>query len=310
MSLIPKDARVAIFVNHAKPFSETVCQAVVRVLTRREIHYEIIPTKPADSLDRDLAFRNFTIAICIGGDGTMLQAAHRFNHFAPIIGLNAGHLGFLTAFDFKINSKDGKSPKMSADIRRALADVRRATTQMCEEEFIQSKRLTLEVVIQNGQNISRGWAVNDVVVSRGSNLHLLHIGLSVGGSIATTYRCDGLIISSPNGSTAYNLAAGGPIINPENRSISITPICPQALSNRSLVVNDTESIELSLRDGPGTLCDDGIVYCDSIEVGRLTKKSTVHVGASAYSLTMCYPKNWNYYAHLGKKLGWTGDGIK
>ena len=156
-----------------------------------------------------------------------MQAAHRFRGPGiPILGINIGYLGFITSV---------RGDRVRQDMKRVL-----------NAEFIISQRTALDLEMRNGGKRIVGWALNDALITRGGNPNLIGINARIGQRRLTSYRCDGLIIATPTGSTAYSLAAGGPIISPECNVLTVTPICPQSLTNRSVVVNSTESIELQL----------------------------------------------------------------
>ena len=131
------------------------------------------------------------------------------------------------------------------------------------------------------------------------------ISARVGARRLTNYRCDGLIVATPTGSTAYSLAAGGPIISPECHVLTITPICPQSLTNRSVVVNSTEKVEMKLDACSGP----GIVQVDGMTIGRATPESVIRVQISPETVSIAFLPEMNYYDILGEKLKWRGDGL-
>ena len=147
--------------------------------------------------------------------------------------------------------------------------------------------------------------MNDALITRGGNPHLIGIEARIGQRRLTSYRCDGLIIATPTGSTAYSLAAGGPIISPECNVLTITPICPQALTNRSVVVNSTEHIEMKLdaTSGPAE------VQVDGMKLAKLTSASKISVKTSADCVPIAFLPEINYYDVLAEKLKWRGDGL-
>ena len=160
--------------------------------------------------------------IVLGGDGTMLSAVHRFPGI-PLLGLNLGSLGYLAGVE---------APHFE-DALRALRD----------DAFTLSRRTALTV---QGRV-----ALNDVVFSRGNSGQAAVIELSVNGCAATRFFADGLVIATPTGSTAYSLAAGGPILLPDSRSVVVTPVCPHALSSRPFVVRDDSRLAVRLVARPG-----------------------------------------------------------
>src|SRR5205823_7363717 len=133
-------------------------------------------------------------------------------------------------------------------------------------------------------------ALNDAIIVRGDNPHVISVSAQIGRRRLTNYRCDGLIVATPTGSTAYSLAAGGPIISPECNVLTITPICPQALTNRSVVVNSTEQIEMKLEKISGP----GVVQVDGMTVAKATPESTVLVQNSSDLVAMAFLPEINY----------------
>jgi len=147
--------------------------------------------------------------------------------------------------------------------------------------------------------------LNDAIILRGDNPHLISISARVGDRRLTNYRCDGLIVATPTGSTAYSLAAGGPIISPECNVVTITPICPQSLTNRSVVVNSTEPIEMRLDATSGP----GVVQVDGMTIARATPETVIRVQTSPDSVPIAFLPEINYYDILSEKLKWRCDGL-
>ncbi len=247
-----KISKVIIVVNRTKMHAEQTAKALKAVLDRERVQQEWVETLPPQrNLYRrlgDLRHKQADLVIACGGDGTLLQAAHRFRGTGiPILGINIGYLGFITSI---------RGDRVRQEMRRVL-----------NAEFVISQRTALDLVAlknRSGAGIL-GWALNDVLIVRGDNPHLISISARIGARRLTNYRCDGLIVATPTGSTAYSLAAGGPIISPECSVLTITPICPQSLTNRSVVVNSTEPIEMRLdaTSGPGVVQVDGMTIAQS-----------------------------------------------
>jgi NAD+ kinase len=180
---------------------------------------------------------NIDMCVVLGGDGTMLRASALVADAGiPILGINLGRLGFLTAFD----------PGQARDaITRAIAgDLRRG----------ERMRLSITYTPVEGEPVSRT-ALNDAVVHQGAMARLVELNARLEGDFIASYRADGLIAATPTGSTAYNLAAGGPIIEPQHEAMVLTPICAHSLTNRPLVVagNRTISITLGSADARGVV---------------------------------------------------------
>lgn len=175
-----------------------------------------------DSCDMLLSF---------GGDGTFLSAVHHHYSFGiPIIGVNLGSIGFLTEIH---------PDQFSDALDRILAG-----------NYVIENRIQLEVIVKNrdGEEKGRGFSLNDVVIARGYLLHLLTVDMLIDGDYVERLSGDGVILSTPTGSTAYSLAAGGPIVMPNLDVFLVTPICPHTLHNRSYVVSEESVVEIRLAD--------------------------------------------------------------
>jgi NAD+ kinase len=285
-----KISKVAILINQTKGHAKQTAAALKAVLNREHVQQHWIETLPPQrNLFRRLAdLRSLKpdLVIACGGDGTLLQAAHRFRGSGiPILGINIGYLGFITSIP---------GDRVRQEMRRIL-----------DAEFVISERTTLALDIQGKKKSVAGWALNDALIVRGDNPHLISISARVGQRRLTNYRCDGLIVATPTGSTAYSLAAGGPIISPECNVITITPICPQALTNRSVVVNSTEKVEMKLDASSGP----GIVQVDGMTIARATPESIIRIQSSPDTVPIAFLPEINYYDILSEKLKWRGDGL-
>lgn len=226
------------------------------------------------------------ILIVFGGDGTMLGAARSLAGVpTPILGVNIGGLGFLTA-----------AP--SDQIGRELVNLWKGDFDIEERTLIGCKG-------QSGDAPISQTALNDFVVSRGATSRLIELEVAVNGEPLTNYRCDGLILSSPTGSTAYSLAAGGAIVTPDADVLTITPICPHTLSNRSVIVSGDSVIELKVlskkleifltADGQVQTplnAGDEVRFCNSLKKIRLVRLS----GST-------------FFKTLRQKLHWRGSTV-
>lgn len=221
--------------------------------------------------------------LVIGGDGTLLSVARKIvDHDIPIIGINQGRLGFMT------------------DI---------AVDQMCEmvdQIFIEHKfsvetrSLIHAKVLRDEREVFSETALNDVVVSRGAIGNMIEFEISIDNYYVLSQKSDGVIFSTPTGSTAYSLAAGGPILHPMAEVFSIVPICPQSLSNRPLVVHDKAQIEFYLSNTNATQ-----IHFDGQECFDLTYKDKVILSKYYKTFRLIHPQNYNYYKTLRTKLDWS-----
>jgi len=222
------------------------------------------------------------LIVVLGGDGTYLSVARMMKkRSVPVMGINMGTLGFLT----EIKRSEG------AEALRALLHGKKPTI---------SKRALLEVTLKRkGRTIFQGPVVNDVVISKGAIARIIGIQISINGRLSNQIRADGIIVSTPTGSTAYSLAAGGPIIEPTLPALVIAPICPHSLTQRPMVISDEHHIELCLSQRPGhvTLTLDGQDAVDMTEGDvvsiRKFKRHALQVVASPTR---------DYYALLREKL--------
>jgi NAD+ kinase len=282
--------KVVILINQTRGHAKQTAAALKEVLTRERVAQRWVETiSPQRNLYRRLGdLRNLKpdLVIACGGDGTLLQAAHRFRGSGiPILGINIGYLGFISSIP---------GNRVRHEMKRIL-----------NSEFVISERTALALEIHGKRKPLTGWALNDALIIRGDNPHLISISARVGERRLTKYRCDGLIVATPTGSTAYSLAAGGPIISPECNVLTITPICPQSLTNRSVVVNSTEKVEMKL----DALSGPGIVQVDGMTIARATPESRVRVQTSPEPVPIAFLPEINYYDVLSAKLKWRGDGL-
>jgi NAD+ kinase len=170
------------------------------------------------------------VLVVLGGDGTLLAASHLVDRPVPVLGVNFGSLGFLTEITM-------------AELYPTLEGV------LAGDYRFEERRMLHARVQQRDSPDTTGDVLNDVVVTKAALSRIIELDVAVDGLFVSAFRADGLIVSSPTGSTAYNLAAGGPILHPTLDAVVLTPICPHMLTNRPLVVSDRSSIEVRLRAG-------------------------------------------------------------
>lgn len=168
--------------------------------------------------------------IVLGGDGTVLQAARETgkNHI-PIIGVNLGTLGYMTEIE--------------------PANLEDALKRLILGEYQQESRMMLTGKVYIGDCVEEGWALNDIVISRRGPLQILKFNIYVNGQFLNSYNADGMIVTTPTGSTGYNLSAGGPIIEPKARLIMLTPVCPHSLNRTSIILSPEDVIEIEIPEG-------------------------------------------------------------
>ncbi len=230
-----------------------------------------------------LLARRVDLLLVFGGDGTMLRAAHDIaGSPTPMLGINIGGLGFLTAV-----------PSDGLD---------RALQLLWRGEYKFEKRALIEATSQQNPHPVRHVALNDIVIGRGEVSRLIELEVYVNGEPLTRYRGDGLIVSSPTGSTAYSLAAGGAVVFPTAEVFALTPICPHTLSNRSLIVPLSATIFIKpISPTPPT-----ILSADGQVISVLPPGDTVTVRRSRHSLRLMQLADSSFFEALRRKLQWRG----
>ncbi|XYJ10982.1 NAD kinase [Telluria sp. B2] len=221
------------------------------------------------------------LAVVMGGDGTMLGIARQLAKYdIPLIGINLGRLGFIT----------------DIPVERMLP----ALAEILQGKATAEKRTLLEGrVMRGGEMIYCGVAVNDVVVARGSGAGMAELRVAVDGQFMYNQRSDGLIVSTPTGSTAYALSAGGPLLHPSLQGIVLVPIAPHALSNRPIAVPDTSEIVVEIVSGR-----DISVNFDMQTFASLQHGDEIVISRSPNTITFLHPEGWSYYHTLREKLHW------
>ncbi|MFB1028054.1 MAG: NAD kinase [Thauera sp.] len=222
------------------------------------------------------------LAVVIGGDGTMLHTARRLiEHGVPLVGVNLGRLGFLT------------------DIARSSATERLA--EILDGAFTAEDRFMLDVeVLRGGARVFHTLALNDVVVNKGELGRMIEFELSIDEEFVYTQRSDGMIVSTPTGSTAYALSANGPILHPSVGGIALVPLCPHALTARPITLPDSCRIDIALLPP-----HDARVHFDGQTRFDLRAGDCVRLTRSSRSLRLLHPKGYSYFAMLRQKLHWS-----
>jgi NAD+ kinase len=255
-------------------------------LERRDLEVCLVDQSAA-ALGRETAPRlepncGCDLVIALGGDGTLLGIA-RIMTDVPVLGVNLGRLGFLTEI---------ARPELYPTLMEVLAG-----------RFETEARALLDVEIRRAEpdaDTSGFRALNDAVIAKSALAGIIELTLRVGGRFVATYRSDGLIISTPTGSTAYNLSSGGPILNPQLPVIVLTPICPHAFSLRPVVVPDDSAIEVTLE----TLDEKVHLTLDGQESTTLRPGDTVRLTRSSACALLVKVSGRTFYDSLRGKLGW------
>lgn len=218
--------------------------------------------------------------ISLGGDGTILGILHQHEELdAPILGINMGHLGFMA--DVQI-----------ADVYPSLQDLIQGAYKIEERIMLQGETLQGE----------KSFAINDIVVHRAKNPSLVQISVHANGLYLNTFEADGIIIATPNGSTAYSLAAGGPILSPLLEAMVITPICPHTISNRPIVLTADQEIQIQYLSEYEPV----EVRADGISHTQLRTGEVFHISRSTKKFKLVSLLRQDYFTTLRTKLGWAG----
>lgn len=223
------------------------------------------------------------LAIIIGGDGNMLRAARYLSHYdIKMIGVNRGNLGFLTDI----------SPEQAIN----------SLSEVLAGEYIDDSRFLVEVTLYNkkGESTVSSFAVNEIVMHPSQVAHMIDYEAYINDKKAFSQRADGVIISTPTGSTAYSLSAGGPIITPELDAFIITPMFPHSLSARPLVIKSDNIIKIKFPEATENLK----IACDSQIILTAEPTDEVLIRRAPYEFHLIHATNYNYFRTLSNKLGW------
>jgi NAD+ kinase len=226
--------------------------------------------------------RSLDLVLVVGGDGTLLKAARLYGEGgAPILGINLGGLGFLTEIGFE--------------------ELPALFEQILQGNFQTETRMMLAAgIIRDGKVDSTTPFLNDVVINKGALARIIDLETSIDGQFLTSYRGDGLIVATPTGSTAYNLAAGGPILHPALKTIVITPICPFALTNRPIIVQDEALIDIRL----GSKAREVWLTFDGQVGYSLKGGDVVRIKKAPNQIVLIKSPFKNYFEILRTKLKW------
>jgi NAD+ kinase len=233
------------------------------------------------TVNADDLHKHAELIIVVGGDGSLLNAAHMaLNNTLPILGINRGRLGFLT--DIFPNELESILPILNG-------------------QYISEERFVLQAnIISNNKSVARLEAINDLVLLHANATHMIEFGISVNNQFVCSQLADGLIIATPTGSTAYALSGGGPIMHPNLETLALVPMLPHTLSNRPIVVSACQpvSVELAADTHAAFISADGMTRVD------LPPESRIMISKMDQSLTLVHAQDYNYYTSLREKLGW------
>lgn len=275
---LPAVVKLLVDTLHQYNVDFVIDNEIVELLSAKGVQLGNVQTR-----DHDACVRNVDIVIALGGDGTILSAARTVGtDCTPIFGVNLGKLGFLAEF--------------------APDELKSAAENVIAKNYHVEERLLLEATTPSlpGQTL---YAVNDIVVDKSRSARVIDIETYINGTFAVTYRGDGLIISTPTGSTAYALSNGGPIVTPTANVIGITPIAPHTLSARPLVIPDTDMIRVVAYASANEV----LLSADGQESGVLAPPIEIFIKKAAHTLRLVKRIDRSYYEVLRAKLLWGKD---
>ena len=278
--------RIGFYPNLEKDFELSITKKMISFVISMGHFVSMAPEFANYLPDMPISFSDdfwhqVDFAVVLGGDGTVLRSAHHAA-FAktPILGINLGNIGYLT---------DAEQHGAKTAITKVLAG-----------DFVTEKRMMLEANFLSGDENKRYLALNDVAISRGHHPKLFSCRMAVNGEFLDTIKGDGLIIATPTGSTAYSLAAGGPILNPNANMIAITPICAHCLVSRPTVVSHRDVIDISFVDISNvTLSIDGQVIDANFAPNS---NSHIQIKRSAFCTHIIKTSNHSFYQTLRMKM--------
>ncbi len=280
--------KVAIFV---KPTESLAGPLTALISVIRKTGAEVfLDERSAKTLGERAGLRGYTraelgklcdLAVVLGGDGTMLGVARSLAPFGtPIVGVNAGRLGFIT------------------DI--VLEDMERLLPALLQGQCTRDVRRMLSAeLVRNGESIFSGLAVNDIGVSHGRAGGMVEFIVYVNGIQMASQSADGIICSTPTGSTAYSLAAGGPLLAPMLDGVTLVPVAPHTLSNRPIVLPGESSIDIEITESR-----DAVAYFDMQEFADVQPGDVLKIRPSQRTFTMLHPIGYDYFDLLRRKLKW------
>ncbi len=274
---------IGIFINSADELASNYLSELDDYLTDQQIKTIHFLEPESDSAKLSIS-DPIDLAIVIGGDGTMLRVSRLLApHGTAVVGINRGRLGFLTEIS---------ASKMTTEVQRIL-----------DGDYFIQHRTMLSCLIRDGEKlVDQADALNDVVIGRGRIGRLIEFEIVVDGQLVNRTRGDGLIISTPTGSTAYALASDGPIIHPSLNVIALVPISPHTLSHRPIVINGDSNIEISLVNPEDA---EVIVSVDGYMEYTIKNEEKINISRSDTNVKLVHLTDYSYYDALRSKLGWS-----
>jgi NAD+ kinase len=273
-------AKIAIITKKQKPDASEAGVELRRWLEGRGVEAVVVVNEPEPRVPPLPA--DTKAIIVLGGDGTLLSAARHYGQEGtPILGVNVGGLGFITAVGLR---------ELYPTVEKVLAN----------DFQVEDRMLLTGAVRRRGETAFQQSVLNDVVINKGALARIVELETAIDGEYLTTYRADGLIVSTPTGSTAYTLGAGGPIVFPTLHTITLIPICPFALTNRAIILPDTVTITVR----PDEKIQDTYVTFDGQLGYPLEPGDIVEIRKAAATIKLIRSPSKSYFEILRAKLRW------
>lgn len=279
----------AIFIKDYDEKVLALTRKLIASIDRKK--YRVLLTKPQaaklkmsalGTMEKD--FEKAAFIVSIGGDGTMLRCARMFSQLdLPILGINLGRRGFLTEIQ--------------------ISEFKKALAMLFKGKYGIDSRMMLDIEVKRGnRSIASSSALNDMVIGKNGIARIIRLNAFVGGKMMTSYAGDGLIISTPTGSTGHNLAANGPIIDPVLSVFVLTAICPLSITNRPVVVDGDEVLKITVEDTPRGI--EAMLTVDGQSTIPLKKGDEITVKKAPYNTRFIRTGKYNFFSVLKAKLGW------
>jgi NAD+ kinase len=284
-----KIKKVLVVLNSNKASAQGVKSNLKEIFTRHKVHATWLDAAlPASkAILTPIPTHSEDMVIVGGGDGTLLQVARRIDSKKiPLLGINLGSLGFLTSIP---------QDEMDTALPRVLSG-----------DYRISRRAALKFqVYRAGRLIQQGRALNDIVITRGNHSHMIRLNTEINDELVTQYHCDGLIVATPTGSTAYSLSAGGPILSPLASAFLVTPICAHAITHRPLIVDTKEKFRVVIPQRSPAI----VLQADGMTCLKLRSRDRLEFSAAKDPTFLAHLPEVSFYGIVSQKLRWSGANL-
>lgn len=284
--------KLGVLINQGRPKAGEAHDRLLAKAAAIGMEVRICPASSEETPEENQAIKEMVsetdVLVAMGGDGTLLRAARALGDLPkPIIGVNIGSLGFMTSV--------------------SLDDLERALDCLHEDNFTTTSRSIMEAHVRHdGTEGKRAYrALNDVVLHSGASSRVITLEVAINDQVVTSYVCDGLIVSTPTGSTGHALSAGGPIMVPGTSAFLMALICPHTLSSRPMAVPDDSEITILVQESAGEL----VMTFDGQRAQPVVQGDTVCLRRSANDIRLIHLPGYDYFEVLRQKLHWRGANI-